>query len=281
MGLTGGIASGKSSVLQVLQQLGCAVIDVDVIARHGEWGARVVHSSSLVLPFFRWASPFYKAFQGLRGGEGFPSAPGWSRVPAPAAPPSFPLQTTLGIPCTLPSTAAFPPLLVILLQTKEAPMGSRIIVPVVTQSPRAGLEAPESDPAPPYATVVQPGYPAHRRIVEAFGTEVLLENGDIDRKALGDLIFNQPDRRHLLNAITHPEICREMTKETFKYFLRGEAWGLGPGARVGWGKAQGPGPCSAERLAGEVILQAVEFTLFPGIPHAALHWPERVMALAT
>uniref|UniRef100_A0A8D1KD12 Dephospho-CoA kinase domain containing n=1 Tax=Sus scrofa TaxID=9823 RepID=A0A8D1KD12_PIG len=221
VGLTGGIASGKSSVLQVLQQLGCAVIDVDVIARHGEWGARVVHSSSLVLPFFRWASPFYKAFQGLRGGEGFPSAPGWSRVPAPAAPPSFPLQTTLGIPCTLPSTAAFPPLLVILLQTKEAPMGSRIIVPVVTQSPRAGLEAPESDRAPPYATVVQPGYPAHRRIVEAFGTEVLLENGDIDRKALGDLIFNQPDRRHLLNAITHPEICREMTKETFKYFLRG------------------------------------------------------------
>lgn len=36
VGLTGGIASGKSSVIQVFQQLGCAVIDVDVIARHGE-----------------------------------------------------------------------------------------------------------------------------------------------------------------------------------------------------------------------------------------------------
>lgn len=71
-------------------------------------------------------------------------------------------------------------------------------------------------------TVVQPGYPAHRRIVEAFGTEVLLENGDIDRKVLGDLIFNQPDRRQLLNSITHPEIRKEMMKETFKYFLRGE-----------------------------------------------------------
>ena len=119
-------------------------------------------------------------------------------------------------------------------------MGSRIIVPVVTQSPRAGLEAPESDPAPPYATVVQPGYPAHRRIVEAFGTEVLLENGDIDRKALGDLIVNQPDRRHLLNAIPQRERCREMTKETFKYFLRGEAWGLRPGR--GGAKPRAPGP---------------------------------------
>lgn len=75
---------------------------------------------------------------------------------------------------------------------------------------------------PLHNTVVQPGYPAHRRIVEAFGTEVLLENGDIDRKVLGDLIFNQPDRRQLLNSITHPEIRKEMMKETFKYFLRGE-----------------------------------------------------------
>lgn len=40
VGLTGGIASGKSSVIQVFQQLGCAVIDVDVIARHGELGAQ-------------------------------------------------------------------------------------------------------------------------------------------------------------------------------------------------------------------------------------------------
>lgn len=80
---------------------------------------------------------------------------------------------------------------------------------------------------PLHATVVQPGYPAHRRIVEAFGTEVLLENGDIDRKVLGDLIFNQPDRRQLLNSITHPEIRKEMMKETFKYFLRGETLNLG------------------------------------------------------
>lgn len=48
VGLTGGIASGKSSVIQVFQQLGCAVVDVDVIARHGELegGGWDVHSNS-------------------------------------------------------------------------------------------------------------------------------------------------------------------------------------------------------------------------------------------
>lgn len=75
VGLTGGIASGKSSVIQVFQQLGCAVIDVDVIARHGELGGRVVHSRCPGLPSFREASPFYKALQALRGGGGLPISP--------------------------------------------------------------------------------------------------------------------------------------------------------------------------------------------------------------
>lgn len=48
VGLTGGIASGKSSVIQVFQQLGCAVIDVDVIARHGELGAQQGPRASII-----------------------------------------------------------------------------------------------------------------------------------------------------------------------------------------------------------------------------------------
>ena len=36
VGLTGGIASGKSSVSDVLKELGITVIDADVIAREGE-----------------------------------------------------------------------------------------------------------------------------------------------------------------------------------------------------------------------------------------------------
>lgn len=37
VGLSGGIASGKSTVVAVLRELGCAVIDADVIARQGEF----------------------------------------------------------------------------------------------------------------------------------------------------------------------------------------------------------------------------------------------------
>ena len=35
-GLTGGIASGKTLVSSYLQQLGCPVVDADVIARQGK-----------------------------------------------------------------------------------------------------------------------------------------------------------------------------------------------------------------------------------------------------
>lgn len=123
--------------------------------------------------------------------------------------------------------ALFLPLVSSWLLLKGATLGSPIILSLVTEGPLASREAPRVTQPSSLATVVQPGYPAHRRIVEAFGTEVLLENGDINRKVLGDLIFNQPDRRHLLNTITHPEIRKEMMKETFKYFLRGETQGLG------------------------------------------------------
>lgn len=77
VGLTGGIASGKSSVIQVFQQLGCAVIDVDVIARHGELGgagSRTLHSSSPI-PLSAIMSPFFLSpFKVLEDGKAFPSA---------------------------------------------------------------------------------------------------------------------------------------------------------------------------------------------------------------
>lgn len=35
VGLTGGIASGKSTVSSILRELGCPIIDADVVARQG------------------------------------------------------------------------------------------------------------------------------------------------------------------------------------------------------------------------------------------------------
>ncbi|KAE8284104.1 Dephospho-CoA kinase domain-containing protein [Larimichthys crocea] len=69
--------------------------------------------------------------------------------------------------------------------------------------------------------VVEPHTPAYSRIVYHFGPEILLENGEIDRQKLGQLIFTSEEKRKLLNSITHPEIHKAMLKEILFYFLRG------------------------------------------------------------
>jgi dephospho-CoA kinase len=54
--------------------------------------------------------------------------------------------------------------------------------------------------------VVAPGEPAWRAIVAEFGREVLGPEGQLDRKRLGALVFADPARRKVLEAITHPAI---------------------------------------------------------------------------
>ena len=54
--------------------------------------------------------------------------------------------------------------------------------------------------------VVQPGTPGLQRVVEAFGEQVLAEDGTLDRPALGALVFADPESLSRLNAIVHPLI---------------------------------------------------------------------------
>ena len=54
--------------------------------------------------------------------------------------------------------------------------------------------------------VVEPGTPALARIAAEFGPEFLTAEGMLDRARLGAVIFAEPDKRHLLNAITHPAV---------------------------------------------------------------------------
>ncbi|XP_034938164.1 dephospho-CoA kinase [Chelonus insularis] len=70
-------------------------------------------------------------------------------------------------------------------------------------------------------TVVEPGKKAWHKIKKEFGDDVFQSDGQIDRVKLGDLIFKDIEKRRKLNAITHPEIYREMGWQAFKYFLRG------------------------------------------------------------
>ena len=54
--------------------------------------------------------------------------------------------------------------------------------------------------------VVQPGQPAYDDIVNYFGTNVLHDDGSIDRKRLGAKVFTSPEARAALGRITHPRI---------------------------------------------------------------------------
>jgi dephospho-CoA kinase len=55
--------------------------------------------------------------------------------------------------------------------------------------------------------VIAPGTPAYGEIVRKYGKKILLPDGRIDRKALGETVFSDPAKRADLEAITHPAIA--------------------------------------------------------------------------
>lgn len=61
--------------------------------------------------------------------------------------------------------------------------------------------------------VVEPGKPAYEEIKGFFGNDVFHEDGTLDRKALGSVIFGDKEKRNRLNKITHPAIHDEMMKK--------------------------------------------------------------------
>ncbi len=54
-------------------------------------------------------------------------------------------------------------------------------------------------------------------VLERFGKDFLLDDGNIDRKKLGKLVFNNSSAKMLLNSITHPIIKEELLSEISKY----------------------------------------------------------------
>jgi dephospho-CoA kinase len=57
-----------------------------------------------------------------------------------------------------------------------------------------------------------PGGPAYDDIVAEFGRDVVAEDGSIDRKKLGPIVFADPTKLERLNAIMHPRM-KEMMRE--------------------------------------------------------------------
>ncbi|REE99785.1 dephospho-CoA kinase [Thermomonospora umbrina] len=58
--------------------------------------------------------------------------------------------------------------------------------------------------------VVAPGTPGLAAVVAEFGTDVLLDDGSLDRERLGSIVFADGERRAALNAIVHPLVGTRM-----------------------------------------------------------------------
>lgn len=54
--------------------------------------------------------------------------------------------------------------------------------------------------------VVAKGTDGLAEIVKHFGTEILRESGELDRKRMGSIVFADAEKRELLNSIIHPRV---------------------------------------------------------------------------
>ena len=60
--------------------------------------------------------------------------------------------------------------------------------------------------------VVAPGKSGLQQVIDRFGSRVVAENGELNRRALRELVFSDPDARRDLEAILHPLIRSEMDR---------------------------------------------------------------------
>jgi dephospho-CoA kinase len=74
--------------------------------------------------------------------------------------------------------------------------------------------------------VVEKGSDALHEIVHAFGPEVLAEDGSLDRKKLGAVVFDDPDARKRLEHITHPRIGALSMQRMAEVASSGAPYGL-------------------------------------------------------
>ena len=65
--------------------------------------------------------------------------------------------------------------------------------------------------------LMRPGEINFKGIVERFGKEILTDNGEIDRKKLGAIVFGNQDNLTALNQITHPNIINEIRNRIQNY----------------------------------------------------------------
>ena len=61
--------------------------------------------------------------------------------------------------------------------------------------------------------IVEPGRPALLSIAEHFGSHLITADGNLDRRALREIVFADPDQRKWLERLTHPLIAQEIVSQ--------------------------------------------------------------------
>jgi dephospho-CoA kinase len=61
--------------------------------------------------------------------------------------------------------------------------------------------------------VVAKGTPGLAAVVQQFGEDILRADGELDREALGRIVFTDPDQLATLNAIVHPLVGEESARQ--------------------------------------------------------------------
>lgn len=72
----------------------------------------------------------------------------------------------------------------------------------------------------------KPGQEVNEAVAKAFGPNVVAPDGTIDRKVLGDIVFNDPEARAKLNNLVHPAIIRRQ-QEFLSEVARKDLLGIG------------------------------------------------------
>ena len=72
--------------------------------------------------------------------------------------------------------------------------------------------------------IMEPGFPAYDQVRSAFGDGVLDEDGRIDRKKLGGIVFADQARLQVLNGIIHPAVKTEILRRLRMYEEEGRAY---------------------------------------------------------
>lgn len=82
---------------------------------------------------------------------------------------------------------------------------------VTSRLAEKGIDIVDADVAA--RTVVEPGTPGLAAIAAHFGGAILQEDGSLNRAALRERVFHDPDQRRWLEQLTHPLIGEEIHRQ--------------------------------------------------------------------